>query len=108
MQVAAIFIAGVFVLYAYLSLVGLRCAVGARHIVVKALGREIADEPSVLQVLALPFILWMSGLAASLKGERWYIARSAELYIDIPRLPASDKRKIREAVRAYREKYSLY
>ncbi len=108
MEAAATFCALIAVVYVYLSIVGYRCASAAADIVEKALGKKTGSSPHLPQILALPFILWISGLSALIQTERKYIARTAELYIDEPKMPATDKKKIREAVRSYRQKYSLY
>ena len=108
MEAAATFIALVFVLYTYLTVVGYRCAAESGRMVARALGREVGQKPTFPQVFVLPFVLWISGLVAISRGERKHIARGAEMYLDEPKLTGVEKRKIREAVREYRRKYGLF
>jgi hypothetical protein len=108
MPAALTFIAIVVVLYLYLSITGYRCAVASGRMVEKAIGKKHDSNITLPKILILPLVLWLAGLVALLEGTEKYIARGAEAYIDDQGMTGLDRRKIREAVRDYRKKHSLF
>lgn len=97
--------------YIALTAVGFYCAVASGRIVEKALGKSLAESPTVstlLYFIAAFAVIWIGGLSAMMGqgGIHHAIANGAERHIN-QRTAPDDKRRIRTAVREYRKRHKL-